>query len=168
MTCAAHLCLHIKLLKYTQHIYFLVAITVMSISSTLTSYPNSGITSNNPTTQAMIQNIIASTQAQSTISIQASVNSLPIIIAIVACFAVVVTVAGTVFRFRNRRAKQGKKQSYGQATTIGIRTYENINEGIVSASECTYQRTKQQQQQNHHHQQQQQQQPNMQSIRKKV
>ena len=165
MTCAAQLCLHIKLLKYTQYIYFLVDTIATSISSTLTSYPNSDIRSNNPTIQAMIQNTIASMQAQSTINIQASVNSLPIIIAIVACFAVVVTVAGTVCRFRNRRAKQGKKQQYGQATTIRIRTYENINEGIVSASECTKKRTKQQKQQNHHHQEQQQQ-PNMQIIAK--
>ena len=132
----------------------------MSILSTATSYPNSEITNNKPATHG--QDTIISTQAQSIATIQESANSLPIIIAVVVCFAVVVTVAGVVYWFRNQKANHGKRQQSGRETTFGTRTYENVNGGIGAASESTNQRTKQQQQQNHHHHQQQQLQPNQQ------
>ena len=147
-----------KLIFMTQYIYFLVDTTAaMSILSTATSYPNSEITDNNPATHD--QNAITSTQAQSIATIQGSADSFPIIIAVVACFAVVVTVAGAVCWFRNRKAKQGKRQQSGRETTFGTRTYETVNGEIATASESTNQQTKQQQQ-NHHHHQQQQLQPN--------
>ena len=141
-----------KLLFSTQYIYFLVGTTATCISSTVTSYPNFEFTSNIPTTH--VQDTITSAQAHSTITIPGSINYLPIIIPIVVSFTVVVTVAGAVCWFRNRRAKQGKRQQSGQATIIEIRTYENMNGGIATTSECTNQRTKQQEQQNHHQQQQ--------------
>ena len=123
----------------------------------MTSYPNSEITNYKNTTSLA--------QAQSTTTIQESINSLSIIIAVVASFAVFVSIAGAVFWFRNRRAKQGKRQQSGKKTTIGTRTFENKNEGIAAISECTKQQTKQQQQQNHPNQQQQLQ-PNYQACAK--
>ena len=45
--------------------------------------------------------------------IQGSINSLPIVIAVIASFAVTVTAAGAVCWSRNRLAKQGKRQQSG-------------------------------------------------------